>query len=113
MINGLDELERKLGQLAQQSGTIGKKAAQSAIKKVQVRAKYLCPTNEGELRNSIRTSVKQTEGQTEAVCYTNKPYATYVEFGTGPVGQRETLLVYHQRLLRCINSAAGRFQRMR
>ena len=112
MINGLDELERKLGQLAQQSGTIGKKAAQSAIKKVQVRAKYLCPTNEGELRNSIRTSVKQTEGQTEAVCYTNKPYATYVEFGTGPVGQRKHS-VYHQRLLRCINSAAGRFQRMR
>ena len=33
MINGLDELERKLGQLAQQSGTIGKKAAQSAIMK--------------------------------------------------------------------------------
>ena len=104
MINGLDELERKLGQLAQQSGTIGKKAAQSAIKKVQVRAKYLCPTNEGELRNSIRTSVKQTEGQTEAVCYTNKPYATYVEFGTGPVGQRkhsgispEVTPVYKQR----------------
>lgn len=89
MINGLDELEEKLGQLTQQSGTIGKKATQSAIKKVQERAKYLCPVNEGELRNSIRTSVKQTEGQIEAVCYTNKPYATYVEFGTGPIGQRK------------------------
>ena len=104
MINGLDELEEKLGKLAQQSGTIGKKAAQSAIKKVQARAKYLCPTNEGELRNSIRTSVKQTEEQAEAVCYTNKPSATYVEFGTGPAGQRkhsgispEVTPVYKQR----------------
>ena len=56
------------------------------------------------MRNSIRTSVKQTEGQTEAVCYTNKSYATYVEFGTGPVGQRkhsgispEVTPVYKQR----------------
>ena len=104
MINGLDEFEEKLERLAQQSGTIGKKAAQSAIKKVQVRAKYLCPVNEGELRNSIHTSVKQAEGQTEAVCYTNKSYATYVEFGAGPIGQRkhsgispEVTPVYKQR----------------
>ena len=88
-----------------QSGTIGKKKEKSERhQKVQARAKYLCLTNEGELRNSIRTSVKQTKGQTEAVCYTNKPYATYVEFGTGPVGQRkhsgispEVTPVYKQR----------------
>ncbi len=88
MINGLDELEGKLELLARQSGTIGKQAVGKAIKKVQERAKYLCPVNEGELRNSIRTSVTQAEGQIEAVCYTNKSYAAYVEFGTGPVGQQ-------------------------
>lgn len=104
MIDGLDELEGKLELLARESGTIGKKAARNAIKKVQARAKYLCPVNEGELRNSIRTRVTQAEGQIEAVCYTNKSYAAYVEFGTGPVGQRkhsgispEVSPVYKQR----------------
>ena len=88
MIEGMDKLEDKLERLAQQSGIIGKKAMKNAIKKVQARAKFLCPVNEGELRNSIRTSVKQNENIIEAVCYTNKSYATYVEFGTGPIGQR-------------------------
>ena len=89
MTEGMDELDRKLEKLAQQSGSIGKKAAQNAIKKVQARAKFLCPVNEGELRNSIQTSVKQTGKQIEATCYTNKSYAGYVEFGTGPKGAKE------------------------
>lgn len=88
MINGLDELQAKLGRLQLGARGIGRKAAQTAIEKVQAKAKENCPVNEGELRNSIRTTAWKTEGGGAAVCYTNKAYAEYVENGTGPVGAK-------------------------
>lgn len=63
-------------------------ATSRAIKLVQSEAKELCPVNYGELRDSIYADVE--EGSREyvrGICYTNKEYAPYVEFGTGPKGQ--------------------------
>lgn len=47
----------------------------------------MCPVDHGELRGSIRTQVLEQDGRTLGVVYTNKSYAPYVEFGTGPKGQ--------------------------
>lgn len=85
---GLDELKAKLEAMEQQSEEMTKRAARLAIKEVQARAKYLCPANEGELRNSIRTSVSADGNAMTARCFTNKSYAAYVEFGTGPMGAK-------------------------
>lgn len=54
---------------------------------VQAEAKLLCSVNHGELRNSIRTSSEIHSDMITAITYTNKSYASYIEFGTGPVGQ--------------------------
>ncbi|MCI9312680.1 MAG: HK97 gp10 family phage protein [Erysipelotrichaceae bacterium] len=58
---------------------------------VQAAAKLECPVREigggGELRNSIKTSLERRDSKVIATTYTNKRYAAYVEFGTGPVGQ--------------------------
>lgn len=86
-IDGLKELAAKLDKLSGSSRSIFEKGMQKSLKAVQDRAKLLCPVNEGELRNSIRTSVRSTTEGIEGICYTNSAYAAYVEFGTGPKGQ--------------------------
>ena len=62
-------------------------AVSKGIKTVQAEAKSLCPVYDGELRDSIYTSVENGEESIRGTCYTNKSYAAYVEFGTGPKGQ--------------------------
>lgn len=62
-------------------------AVSKGIKTVQAEAKSLCPVYDGELRDSIYTSVENGEESICGTCYTNKSYAAYVEFGTGPKGQ--------------------------
>ena len=57
---------------------------------VRAVAIYIVPVGTdpgGELRNSIHTAVTHESGGIQGVVYTNKEYAPYVEFGTGPVGQ--------------------------
>lgn len=87
-IEGLDDLTGKMSNLSAGARSAFEKALGKAIKDVQSRAKLLCPVNEGELRNSIKTDVTSRGEDIEAVCYTNKSYAMYVEFGTGPKGQQ-------------------------
>ena len=41
----------------------------------------------GELRQSILTQMEIYSDRMVAICYTNKEYAPYVEFGTGPNGE--------------------------
>ncbi|MEF2851326.1 MAG: HK97-gp10 family putative phage morphogenesis protein [Lachnospiraceae bacterium] len=84
MILGEKKLLDSLGKLSQTDlyGAVAK-----GIKTVQEEAKAGCPTNHGELRESIYTSIENSEGTVRGICYTNKSYAAYVEFGTGPVGQ--------------------------
>lgn len=63
-------------------------AVSKSIKTVQAEAKTRCPVNDGELRGSIYTAIETGSEKIVGICYTNKKYAPYVEFGTGPKGQR-------------------------
>lgn len=83
-VTGLDSLSKKLAALSELDL---KRCVGRGIKLVQGEAKRLCPVNDGELRDSIYTSVEVTGDATTGTCYTNKKYAPYVEFGTGPIGQ--------------------------
>jgi len=60
-----------------------------AISVVQEAAKGNVRVKTGELRGSIYTDVHGTEDHATGICYTNKAYAAYVEFGTGPNGEKE------------------------
>ncbi len=62
-------------------------AVGKGIKLVQGKAKEGCPSDHGELRGSIFIDVEHTQGMVRGTCFTNKEYAAYVEFGTGPRGQ--------------------------
>lgn len=53
---------------------------------VQADAKLRAPSNEGELRNSIKARVKVEGDRVFGEVYTNLHYAPYVELGTGPKG---------------------------
>lgn len=58
-----------------------------AISLVQEKAKTNVIVHNGELRNSIYTDIEQNEDSVIGTCYTNKAYAPFIEFGTGPKGQ--------------------------
>ena len=65
------------------------KAVKKGAEHAQSAAKSLAPVNSGELHNSILVDVKKiSSGKYEGIVYTNLSYATYVEFGTGPVGAK-------------------------
>lgn len=53
---------------------------------VEAQAKELCPVDTGDLRGTIHPEVKQTDKEVYGRVYTQKWYAPYVEFGTGPKG---------------------------
>lgn len=84
MIQGEKELEKALRDKAD---IRMEKAVAKGILLVQENAKAECPVHDGELKRSIYTDVETKEDSVEGICYTNKKYATYVEFGTGPKGQ--------------------------
>lgn len=84
MIIGQKELEVRLDKM---SKVDLRKGVEQSIAKVRSAAKEACKSNTGELRNSIFVSVETREESVVGTCYTNKAYAPYVEFGTGPVGQ--------------------------
>lgn len=89
-IEGLDSLNRKLGALADRViEQEMEKAVGRQTKMVQGKAKLLCPVNDGELRNSIKTMVERREDRITGIVYTNKKHAPYVEFGTGPKGEAD------------------------
>lgn len=84
MIIGDKKLEQRLKRM---SALDLKPSVDKAVSLVQQSAKELCPVNHGELRQSIYINI-ETEGDTcRGICYTNKKYAQFVEFGTGPNGQ--------------------------
>lgn len=85
-IQGLDKLMKKYGTLQTVADQSVKKAVAQSIKTVQASAVLLCPVNDGELRQSIRTKVDVQEEKVVGSVYTNKEHGAYVEFGTGPKG---------------------------
>lgn len=81
-------LEAKLSDLAKIDLMKGVKQATLFV---QGEAKALCggfKISKGELRQSIYTATEYEGDICRGVCYTNKEYAPYVEFGTGPNGQK-------------------------
>lgn len=100
MIYNSGKLEAKFDRI---SKVTAEQAVALGIQIVQGAAKNLCPVDYGELRNSIYTDVQQDGDRTIGICYTNKAYAPYVEYGTGPKGQEnhrgispDVHPVYHQ-----------------
>lgn len=87
-IDGMEELLNKLNHLDTKAmiravhDSVGK-----GIEIVRANAVLRCPGNHGELRGSIKTRIEATEQGYRGTCYTNKAYAMYVEFGTGPKGK--------------------------
>jgi HK97 gp10 family phage protein len=85
-IRGAESLNRKLSAIQNPMDAITK-AMGKEIRRVRNAAVLLCPVNHGELRQSIRTDVKQEKTLVRGICYTNNQHAAYVEFGTGPKGE--------------------------
>lgn len=96
-VNGVESLMRKFNELGTMEPVV-KSAVRKQAEVVRGVAVKLCPvysprgepipgTSPGELRGSIHTKVEQDAEKTVGCVYTNKEYAAYVEFGTGPVGQ--------------------------
>lgn len=86
-IQGLDSLLKKLESMDSQITDYLFKSVTRETKVVQADAKLNCPVNHGELRGSIMSQVSKTNDGVMGVVSTNKKYAAYVEFGTGPIGQ--------------------------
>lgn len=89
MIEGQKELARKLEALEQIVGEQMERIVGNQLKHVQATAKLLCPVYHGELRNSIKTMTQKEDDRVLGAVYTNKSYAPYVEFGTGPKGEAD------------------------
>ena len=87
-VDGVQSLMRKFNQLGSMNPIV-EKAVKKQAEMVRGVAVKLCPANHGELRGSIQTKVEQDAESTIGCVYTNKEYAPYVEFGTGPKGQAD------------------------
>lgn len=82
-IEGLHELSVKLeGLSALDVAPLVRRQAEA----VRAAAVLRTPGGNGELRSSIKSDVTVTGQEVVGTVYTNKEYAAYVEFGTGPVG---------------------------
>ena len=114
-VSGDKELRAKVNRLSRmQLDRIIRKQAEV----VRAAAVYLTPVDTGELRGSIYTAVTHEDGGIQGVVYTNKEYAPYVEFGTGPVGQQNhsgvspnVRLSYRQTPWTYYNKRTGKFVR--
>ena len=81
-----DELDKKLKQLAEIDM---KRAVGEVIQIVRLAATLNCPIDTGELQQDIAADVEGDSIRAIGTCWTNKAYAPYVEFGTGPKGQAD------------------------
>ncbi len=89
-VNNVNSLMKKFNQLGSMDPIVYK-AVKKQAEIVRTVAVGLCPADTGELRGSIYTKVDQDSGAVIGTVYTNKDYAPYVEFGTGPVGEANHL----------------------
>lgn len=86
MIDGREALERKFAVLEQVCDQHMERLVGQQAKRIQAEAKLLCPVQQGELRNSIKSMTEFRDDMVTGTVYTNKAYAMYVEMGTGPKG---------------------------
>lgn len=85
-VRGINELFSKLDKMASADISPGVKKATLFV---QGAAKANVLVESGELRGSIYTDTVSRGDSVEGIVYTNKKYAPFVEFGTGPKGQAE------------------------
>lgn len=83
-VDGMDELERKLKQLADMDL---RKAVGKAVQTIRSAAVMNVHADTGELKQNIFAAVEEDGDCVTGICWTNKPYAPFLEFGTGPKGQ--------------------------
>lgn len=87
-IKGLDSLLKKLSVLDDVALDGAQNGFTKSLLKVQRDAKRHAPRSSSDLANSIHTRVDKGEKSISGSVYTNNPHAMYVEFGTGPVGNK-------------------------
>lgn len=86
-LEGLNDLYKVLEDLKENADKVAEQAVLAGAEKIRKQVVLLAPVKSGELRQSIKTT-SQKDGKTvKGIVYTNKSYAPYVEFGTGPIGQ--------------------------
>lgn len=87
-LEGLSELYKALDTIKENSTAVAEQAVLAGAEKIRKQAVLLAPVATGELRQSIKTMTR-VEGKStvKGIVYTNKAYAPYVEFGTGPIGE--------------------------
>ena len=86
-VNGVDSLMKKLTAIGGNANEVLKRSISTQIKYVLGEAKDLCPVDSGDLRQSIFTDMKASQGEVLGKVFTNMEHASYVEFGTGKVGE--------------------------
>ena len=87
-IRGWNELMAKLSALTgPQIDEVSMKAAEKCAQANAAAAKQLAPTDSGELKGSIHFATEKNgpDGPV-SICYTNSDHASFIEFGTGPIG---------------------------
>ena len=87
MIHGNKELERKLEALEGIADQHMERLVRNQIKRIQAEAKSPIQSNSGQLKDSIHAMVDREGDVIVGTVYTDKPYAVYVEMGTGPKGE--------------------------
>lgn len=93
-VDGVRSLMRKFNELGSMEPVVYK-SVRKQTEAVRIVAVKLCPVyagpwrfvSRGALKGSIYGKVDQDADATIGCVYTNAPYAPFVEFGTGPVGQ--------------------------
>ena len=81
------EVEKKALQEVSELDT--RQAVGEAIQFVRSAAVENCHADTGELRQSIFAETAEEENTVTGICWTDKAYAPYIEFGTGPKGQEK------------------------
>lgn len=88
-VKGLDKLMKKNGDLATAAAGPGLvKAVTASTKLIRAEASDACLVKSGELNQKIRISTEQQDEKVIGTVYTNVKYAPYIEFGTGPKGEK-------------------------
>lgn len=85
-VSGAGDVDRTLKKLSELDM---KQVVADAIQTVRAAAVMNCPVDTGELRQSIYADVEGDTSRAVGTCWTNRAYAPYVEFGTGPKGQAD------------------------
>ena len=85
-VNGFDEVEKALQEVSELDT---RQAVGEAIQFVRSAAVENCHADTGELRQSIFAETTEEENSVTGICWTDKAYAPYIEFGTGPKGQEK------------------------